>query len=199
MDIVRITNNSLLRFAGKMIYQTDPYIYPALFLNELNTIKVLTYLKDNPGDIFSTDHIYVSTEAENYKGLICAYSGRFFSSYDNWCEAFFKAKVSIPNTFTRAYYEYIDILQKEYHKGLYISNVCVAPELRGQGVGYKMLLQFLANQSEKEISLDVLKDNQNAIYLYKRLGFTVEGEYEGFSINDDKPRCYHMTWYNQGL
>ena len=87
----------------------------------------------------------------------------------------------------------------KYHKGFYISNICVAPELRGQGVGYKMLLHFLANQSEKEISLDVLKDNQNAINLYKRLGFTVEGEFEGFSIDDEKPQCYHMTRYKQGL
>lgn len=142
MDIVKITNSSLLQFAGKMIFQTDPYIYPALFLNEINTIKVLTYLKDMSGDIFSAENIYISTEAGNRRGIICAYRESFVSSYDNWCEAFIKAKVNVPSTFMKAYYEYIDVLQKEYHKGIYISNVCVAPELRGQGVGYKMLSDF---------------------------------------------------------
>ncbi len=193
MDIVKIENNSLLRFAGKMIFQTDPYIYPALFLNEINTISVLMYLKGISGDLFSVDNIYLATEAGRNLGLICAYNKRFFSSYDNWCEAFSKAKISIPSTFTKAYYEYIDTLQKEKQRGLYISNVCVTPELRGQSVGYKMLLRFLENQNAEEVSLDVLKENQNAINLYKRLGFIVEDEFDGFSLDSVKPRCYHMT------
>ena len=138
------------------------------------------------------DNIHISTEEGRNLGIICSYNGSFVSTYEKWCKAFSDANVKIPDTFQKAYFEYIVNLQKEKHRGIYISNVCVAPELRGHGIGYMMLLHYLSNHKE-EISLDVLKDNHSAIHLYERLGFNIEKEYTGFSLDNPKPQCYHMV------
>ena len=192
MKIEKITTDELVRFAGRMIYQTDPYIYPALFSNEMNCVRVLKYLKDIPGELFSLDNICVFTNKDGNVGVICSFKYSFSSSFDNWRKAFFEAKVNIPDTFKVAYYDYVNALQNEEHKGIYISNVCVRDSLRGKGMGYKMLSQYLINQTVEEVELDVLKDNRRAINLYRRAGFIVDGEYDGFSLSGRKPRCYHM-------
>ncbi len=59
---------------------------------------------------------------------------------------------------------------------LHIINVAVHPEYRNEGVGTQLLLfaiDYAKERKFKEVSLEVRKSNENAIRLYKKLGFEV--------------------------
>ena len=59
-----------------------------------------------------------------------------------------------------------------------ITNVSVARDCRGEGIGYKMVKQLLergAGIGIKDYTLEVRAANEPAIHLYERLGFVSEG------------------------
>lgn len=72
-----------------------------------------------------------------------------------------------------AYYGYLHILDE-----LHILNVAVDPDLRGQGVG-KRLMEHLLEEAQalsvRAITLEVRESNQSAIRLYEKAGFVLAG------------------------
>ena len=193
MDIIKITDKDQAKLAGQLIFQTDPYIYPALFADEANAVKVIAELLRIPDELFCADHIHLACESGRCAGVICAFSHGFRTSYEKWLGAFMRAQAYVPCTFKEAYDSYVHNLGLEAHPGIYLSNVCVSKENRNKGFGYRMMEQFLSAGHIREASLDVLKDNHAAVSMYRRLGFTETGEYEGFAIGLQKPRCFHMV------
>lgn len=64
-----------------------------------------------------------------------------------------------------------------------VTNVSVARDCRGEGIGYKMLKQLLERGRGigiKDYTLEVRAGNEHAIRLYERLGFKGEGLRPGF-------------------
>ncbi len=67
------------------------------------------------------------------------------------------------------------MLRDEY----YISNVAIYPEFRGSGLGTKLMLyaeQTASKRNLKYLSLDVERENETAINLYKKLGYKITEE-----------------------
>ena len=64
-----------------------------------------------------------------------------------------------------------------------VTNVSVARDCRGEGIGYKMVKQLLERGvgiGIKDYTLEVRAANEPAIHLYERLGFKSEGVRPGF-------------------
>ena len=64
-----------------------------------------------------------------------------------------------------------------------ITNVSVARDVRGEGIGYKMVKQLLERGvgiGVKDYTLEVRASNESAIRLYEKLGFKSEGVRPGF-------------------
>ncbi len=62
----------------------------------------------------------------------------------------------------------------------HITQLCVLPEARGQGVGYELMrraLDELAGYGCAKVSLTVTSANEGAIALYERLGFSRQREF----------------------
>jgi len=56
----------------------------------------------------------------------------------------------------------------------HITQVCVAPQVRGTGLGYELMRQSLNNMREngcRKVSLTVTASNREAVSLYERMGF----------------------------
>jgi ribosomal protein S18 acetylase RimI-like enzyme len=65
----------------------------------------------------------------------------------------------------------------------YLSNINVLQEYQGIGIAsnlIKKMITYLNHKGFKEISLEVYKDNLNAISLYKYFGFDILIEKKGF-------------------
>lgn len=76
-----------------------------------------------------------------------------------------------------------------------VTNVSVARDCRGEGIGYKMLKQLLERGRGigiKDYTLEVRAGNEYAIKLYERLGFKSEGNRPGFY--DDPKEDAAIYW-----
>ncbi|NJE26505.1 GNAT family N-acetyltransferase [Thermococcus sp. MV5] len=77
----------------------------------------------------------------------------------------------------------------------YISNVAVYPEFRERGIGKALMLKAeeLARESgAKRIALDVEKDNEVAIAVYKKLGYSFEREHS-IELGGKRYEFYRMV------
>lgn len=99
-----------------------------------------------------------------------------------WSEASFRAELTHPQSIFVVLigdgevvgYGGAWILIDEIH----ITNVAVNPDLRGQGLGRKIVLELLARGAEKEAvcaTLEVRAGNEPALGLYRSMGFVDAG------------------------
>jgi ribosomal protein S18 acetylase RimI-like enzyme len=64
-----------------------------------------------------------------------------------------------------------------------VTQICVAPAVKGQGVGYELLrrsLGVLAQSGAKTVSLTVTAANRDAVRLYERVGFRTVRRFSAF-------------------
>ncbi|MBL4584263.1 MAG: GNAT family N-acetyltransferase [Pseudomonadales bacterium] len=87
------------------------------------------------------------------------------------------------------------VMEEPLKKELYLSNFGVSPEVRGTGLGSKMLenkIEFSRNSGYLIFSLDVADTNPRAEALYTRHGLAVvktktfKGKREGIAVPDSK-------------
>jgi ribosomal protein S18 acetylase RimI-like enzyme len=65
----------------------------------------------------------------------------------------------------------------------HITQICVSPSVRGTGVGYAMLRQSLATLRDmgcRSASLTVTAANEDAVELYKRVGFRIVRQFSAY-------------------
>ena len=68
----------------------------------------------------------------------------------------------------------------EQYKVAALGNIATHPDYRGQQIGYKLTatLCYELQKSVDSIGLNVKSDNENAIKIYKKIGFEIVGEYD---------------------
>jgi ribosomal protein S18 acetylase RimI-like enzyme len=180
MDFIKLdTTIHDITVASRLIYDTEPALFSLLFGKNkdhaLSNIQKLIWAGNNS---FGHDVIYLSMDTNNICGLTILYmkddidkqveSKRFSESLDlfSLIRLFFYEKTVIRR-----------LLTTNHSKDeLYISNICVDEQYRGQGVG-RFILENIVEQAKmrdcKTIVLDVSTDNNIAVSLYKKYGFVI--------------------------
>jgi len=194
---LKITDANLKRIAG-LIYDTDDYIYPHMFGRRENAeIVIPQLLRGNKDIMFSLDNLFVCEWCEEIIGIILWYEGALEWSSEELCSAMEKEKIEPPDK--------LDDVQKEYMSGynagskngvISILNVCLAPKARGQKIAPKMLLAFMEEHKEADMELCVLSDNDDAIELYEKCGFTKVREEKAYPKNMENHMRYLMERKN---
>ncbi len=135
-----------------LIYETDPYIYPFWFNNNLEEAKkVLVPRIKEPGFIYNYENCYIAYDIERKKivGVICAINPTTDLNYDyNELES-----INDNYNFTINHYvkELIDeVVNKKY---MYLVNVAVDVEYRNHKIGKRLLSYFI----EKCMKQDMMK------------------------------------------
>lgn len=68
----------------------------------------------------------------------------------------------------------------EIYERVEINNIEVEKEFRNKGIGTKLLAYLVSVANDKSISLEVKKDNYNAIKLYKKFNFEEKAIRKGY-------------------
>ena len=173
---------------AKLLYLTDPYIYPFLCADPADEIWVdfvSRALKD-PDHVHSARNMLLAIKDGSVVGLICAYplaaKKVFLQPVDRSVSAKYVAV-------WEGYYKHAE----PSAGGLYISNLCVDPAFRGKGIGGALLHALLEQHPREDIALDVLADNLSAVSLYEKAGFTPRSRYNGFAgTAADAVQCISM-------
>ncbi len=185
-----------------LIYDTDPYIYPALFDGDSNPrtaaeIVLPVVIERGDDELFRKDNLYIYCSGESLKGLILWHRGslqwdsnRFFNTAQELGVVLIKENVlAVSGGYVDNKY---NENENEESQSLSLINICVDSKSRGQGIGRRMMQEFIKEHSTESMELCVLADNLGAIHLYEKMGFRVVGEAPGFSLAKEKPICYDM-------
>jgi hypothetical protein len=171
---------------AQLIYQTDPYIFPYLYDNDLHIAKKVIARMIFKDTIYNYKNITVALSGDKVEGIIISCKTPIVINYREMLNSFIESGIVVGERFARVYKEYYELLQDE-PQGVYIANVCVAEHSRGKGIGKQMLCAFLNDKDTYH--LETVKANVAALSLYKSVGFNIDCEYAGFT---DVP-CYRMT------
>lgn len=188
-DIVlrRAKKDDNMEDIARLIYQTDPYIYPFWFNDDINeAIRVLAPKLQEPGFIYNYENCYVAYNKEDGKiiGLVCAIDPTTDLNYD------YSELESVNERYKFTIEKYVkliinEVLEKKY---MYFVNVCVDEAYRSRMIGSRMLGRFIEQMHGAgfiEICFDCLMHNLRAKNLYHGLGFKEVSEGIGFDGTDN--------------
>lgn len=168
---------SLLQISGPEFFK---YIYNE---TEENILPLLEYFVCSENNTFSLDKILVDEENGNIRGLILAHPVADLRKFllnemkliSRYHEGFLKSFFHILGMFSRfgLVTSYPKLNKDEY----FISNLAVFKEYRGKGISKKLLNRVekdALGKGIKKLSLYVEVNNDVALKVYKRYGFTEE-------------------------
>jgi len=184
-------NHDNLKDVAKLIYDSDDYIYLDTFGNPKNAQKFLPTIIKKENGLFGHKNINVAIDERKKKivGVVVSTDEAFSIDIDD------VVKNKLPKTFQNVYKHYFEEISNNYG-GLvgaaYIACICVNKRYQRRGIGKMLLTQIINDYGEKDIYLDVLKNNEVAIGLYEKFGFTKKSEQDGYPYGVNAPRVYTM-------
>jgi len=173
-----------LKDVSGLIYDTDPYIYPALFRSREEALEIIPKMFKAGDCMFSVENVFVAECQKRIVGIILWHKGPL-----NWNKTQYYL--------CGGYSPYLDDVSSRYFFTYStvpddtISIINVSSSIKGIGIGTNMFRSFL-NKYPGKHELYVLADNEHAISLYQRFGFIIESETNGYSIDNQNLPCYRM-------
>jgi len=183
IDLRRARREDNIEEIAKLIYETDPYIYPFWFNNDIEEAKkILSKFIIDPGFIYNYENMYIAHDKTNghIVGLICAIDYTMDLEYD------YSKLEKLGSRHAFVVKNYINLLINEVkeNNSMYIVNCCVDKEFRSKRIGTVMLgnfLKLMEGAGYDTIEFDCLLHNVRAKNLYHSLGF--KEMYTGIGFN----------------
>ena len=187
-----LTWDNLIRIAD-LVYDTDPYIYPAMFGCREAAERMIPLLMDNRDIMFRRENCFVAVERGQVVGLLLWSRGSLNWSPQLLKELSEKQRTKVSPYLDMAANEYVDGYRKDQEdRTICIINVCIEKGHQGKGIGRKMMETFFEQMKEDVYELCVLQDNPGAVHLYRSLGFVEYEYYNGFSVDHRKLPAVRM-------
>jgi len=191
---IRIEEMGMREIAG-LIYDTDPYIYPAMFVSRENALLLIPELIRSGDPMFRFGNMLVAQTETQIIGLVL------------WCKGALSWKRQLYDKCIEALdveaSPFIDDVQDRYFKTyedtpdttVSIINVCTNPAYRQKGIGRSMMERLIKDNSDQcfNFELFALKENYAAVHLYQSLRFSITKEFQGFSVDHRNLPCYQMV------
>lgn len=188
-DVVirKLQDGDDLNQVAKLIYLTDPYVYPNWFDTIQDGIKVIGQMISLP-TLYNKENITVAVMPDGFiAGIIVSKQTPFIEDINYIKKAFDLAKVQIDKRTDfvfDAYYSKMGAAEDGY----YIANVAVDDGFRKRGIAAAMMHGLLDGQ--KYCTLECVIANTGSWRLYQRLGFKIAFEYPGVH----NVPCYKMYY-----
>lgn len=181
---------------ASLIYDTDPYIYPAMFQCRKDAIIVFSELiREGKDEFFCLNNLFVAEEQNHVIGIVLWYRGRLKWKKDLLLDVAYRNDIKLPETFERVCQEYFhNYAEIEIENLISIINVCIDEKWRGEGVGKLLLTEFIKNHDEC-MELYCLKDNEGAMRLYEKMGFFTVLVCDAFTVEESDVKCVKMMKY----
>lgn len=181
-----------LRTIAELVFETDSFIYPALFDYE-DALQIIPKLIEKNSDaMFRKQNLFLAYNDNGaVVGIILWHRGALRWNSSPMMNCAKELGISLLESFQLAEKEYFASYDEDSDV-LSIINVCVEESSRGNGIATAMLAAFIAEHPDEELELFTLKDNTPALKLYEGAGFGSVKELPGFSVTEPKPICLQM-------
>ena len=188
------TSSDDISTIAKYIYLTDDFIYPAISPTPCDDqwIKLFSDCFFAENNVFSAENIVLAELNGKIVGIVCIIRcgerKRFIEDVSEHSPLHAKALKVNEGYFAPLIEESMEFT------GYNITNVCVDNNMRGMGIGTALMEFCLDRYTSSIIHLDVIANNFSAIELYKKMGFKITAQYNGFSGTNELLPCYHMEF-----
>ena len=179
-----------------MIYETDPYIYPAMFSSKQDAVTLLkAVIRADSDAMFCKDNLYAAFDDGQITGILLWLKGSL-----NWDAKQFQSmanrvSVALPDTFSLVCSNYFSEYSDPSLDGVVsLVNICVSQNCRSKGVGKRLVASFFQDIEAERYELFCLEDNERAIALYKALGFQVTARQEAFTVSSEGVHSVKMEY-----
>lgn len=177
-----VTKEDNMEDIARLLYDTDPYIYPYWFNDDVEeAVNVLAPKMLEDGFIFNYKNCRVAVDQDNGKivAMLCSINPNTNLEYD------YSNLSSVNNNYKFIVDDYLKYLINEVNekKFVYLTNISVDVDYRGKKVGSRILKDWVKRTDEEgytEIGFDCLMHNLRAKNLYHSLGFKEVAEGIGF-------------------
>ena len=177
LEDVNLDDEEEIDAIGRLIYYTDPYVYPAFFDNDINlSVKCAKALLTH-NTLFNHKNIKLGKINGKTAGFMVILEEFPKNNYEEMKRAMFESLNYLTPKFDHAMEGYFNTLDYEW-EGIQIMSLAVLPEYRKMRVATKMLNSL---PSKNTYSLACVKDNTNARELYRKCGFNFKFEYPGYT------------------
>jgi ribosomal protein S18 acetylase RimI-like enzyme len=177
---------------AKLIYLTDPYVYPNWFDSIDDGIKVLREMITLP-TLYNKENVTVAVAPDQkIAGIIVSKQTPFTENEKELYLAFEKAGVKCDER-TKEVFDAYYAKMGNIEDGYYMANIAVDENYRNRGVACSLIEEVIKDKSY--CTLECVVANAGALRLYQRLGFKIAYEYPGVH---DVP-CYKMIYDRKGV
>ena len=180
---------------ARLIYETDPYIYPAAFGSEQKAQRVIPKLVQINWSFFDLRNIIVAAENDRIVGLAIVLQSPI-SPIKTLSDALQK-DLRLNKNFTNVFDDYFkNIGLYFYDCSVYIACISVSRDWRRKRIGDMLIKNIIHKLPNQNIKLHVLCENTNAIALYNKYGFESKKPLtKGYSISHPRPKCREMIYH----
>ena len=177
LEDVDINDEEQVKAIGRLVYLTDPYVYPDLFDNDIElSIKCAkAFLKKDT--FFNYKNIKIGKIDCKTAGFFVILKDKQTNNREEMKAAMMESINRLTPKFDAVMEGYFDTLDYQW-EGLQIMSLAVLPEYRRHKVATKMLNSLPGN---KTYSLACVKDNEAGRRLYEKCGFVYKFDYPGYT------------------
>lgn len=177
LEDIDMDSQEEIEAVGRLIYLTDPYVYPSFFDKDINNSIACAKSLLKRETLFHHKNIKLGKINGKTAGFLV-----ILEKYpkENHVEMSLAMKESLGHLtpeFNKAMEGYFDTLDYQW-EGIQIMSLAVLPEFRRRKVASKMLNSL---PRENTYSLACVKDNQAGRDLYRKCGFAYRFEYPGYT------------------
>lgn len=176
VNIRELRDDDDLNQVARLIYLTDPFVYPNWFDCIDDGIKVIREMIELP-TLYNKKNLMVAVNLDGViVGIAVSKQTPFVEERKYLTMAFHLAKIKEDKRTEEVFLAYYSKMGGE-EDGCYIANVAVDPEYRRQGIAASLVSAIIENK--EYCSLECVVANTVSCRLYQRLGFKIAYEYPG--------------------
>jgi len=181
-----LSDIQLKEIAG-LIYDTDLFIYPAMFDSRQEAQNVLPKMIRAGDQMFNRENLFVAMDGGRIAGVLLGMRGPL-----QWNKKIYEKCGGRSKHIDRVAMEYFNLFADATANMTTMVRISVKKELQRKGIGSWLMETFM--EAEKgPCQLFVLSDNAVAISFFQGKGFRVRETRPGFSLDYQVPPCFWMT------
>jgi len=181
-----LSEEQLKEISG-MIYDSDPYIYPAMFASRQEAETVIPKMICARDQMFRRENLFVALDGTKVAGVLLWMRGPL-----TWDKKIYEKCGGRAKYIDRVVREYFDLFAETPPDTASLIRISAAKETRGNGIG-SLLMDTFFGAEKGPWQLYVLSNNMEAILFFQERGFSIRETRPGFSLDYQAPPCYWMV------
>lgn len=180
-----LSDAQLKEIAG-LIYDTDLYIYPAMFASRQEAETIIPKMIRAGDQMFKRENLFLAMTGAKIAGVLVWTRGPL-----QWNKKIYEKCGGRAEHIDRVVVEYFSLFAEAPANMTTMVRISVKKELRGNHIGSQLMNTFL--EAEKgPYQLFVLSNNTEAISFFQGKGFIIRETRPGFSLDYQVPPCFWM-------